>query len=62
MMGANNSIQVAGVQYILDTVVQALAANRERKFVYGEMVRRAGEDAALSFASHHLWCFVPLYI
>ncbi|EFN53834.1 hypothetical protein CHLNCDRAFT_36397 [Chlorella variabilis] len=35
--GANNTIQVAGVQYILDTVVQALAANPARKFVYGEM-------------------------
>lgn len=31
-------LQVAGVQYILDTVVQALAANPQRKFVYGEMV------------------------
>ncbi|KAL4437798.1 hypothetical protein ABPG77_005710 [Micractinium sp. CCAP 211/92] len=35
--GANNTIQVAGVQYILDTVVQALQANPHRKFVYAEM-------------------------
>lgn len=35
--GANNTIQVAGVQYILDTVVQALAANPDRKFIYSEM-------------------------
>lgn len=35
--GANNTIQVAGVQYILDTVVQALAANPHRKFIYSEM-------------------------
>ena len=31
-------LQLAAVQYILDTVVQALAANPDRKFVYGEMV------------------------
>ena len=31
-------VQLAAVQYILDTVVQALAANPDRKFVYGEMV------------------------
>ncbi|GAB4821252.1 hypothetical protein N2152v2_008298 [Parachlorella kessleri] len=35
--GANNSIQVAGVQYILDTVVQSLEANPDRKFVYADM-------------------------
>lgn len=34
--------QVAGVQYILDTVVQALAANPNRKFVFSDMVRRVG--------------------
>lgn len=31
-------MQLAAVQYILDTVVQALDANPDRKFVYGEMV------------------------
>jgi hypothetical protein len=35
-------LQVAGVQYTLDTVVQALTANPARKFVYGEMVRSYG--------------------
>lgn len=35
--GANNSIQLAGVQYILDSVVESLAANPNRKFIYGEM-------------------------
>ncbi|KAL3141201.1 hypothetical protein ABBQ38_003541 [Trebouxia sp. C0009 RCD-2024] len=35
--GSNNKIQLAAVQYILDTVVQALDANPDRKFVYGEM-------------------------
>ncbi len=31
--------QLAGVQYILDTVVAALAANPDRTFVYAEMAR-----------------------
>ncbi|TGZ60622.1 hypothetical protein CRM22_008433 [Opisthorchis felineus] len=35
--GSNNYIQKAGVQYILDTVVQALAADPERRFTYVEM-------------------------
>jgi hypothetical protein len=35
-MGANNSIQHAGVQYILDTVTQALTENSARKFAYAE--------------------------
>jgi len=35
--GANSSIQNAGVQYILDTVVMALQANPERKFIYVEI-------------------------
>ena len=34
---ANNSIQHAGVQYILDSVVQALADDPARKFIYVEM-------------------------
>ncbi len=35
--GANNSIQNAGVQYIIDSVVQSLLANPDRKFIYVEM-------------------------
>ena len=32
-------MQLAGVQYILDTVVAALAANPDRKLIFAEMVR-----------------------
>ena len=35
--GANNSIQHAGVQYILDSVVKALQLDESRKFIYVEM-------------------------
>jgi alpha-mannosidase len=35
--GANQSIQNAGVQYIIDTVVMALQQNPDRKFIYVEM-------------------------
>ena len=35
--GANNSIQRAGVQYILDTAVQELQKNPNRTFIYVEM-------------------------
>ena len=35
-MGANSSIQHAGVQYILDSVIAALQANSDHKFVYVE--------------------------
>eukprot|EP00179_Madagascaria_erythrocladioides_P005108 CAMPEP_0198309554 /NCGR_PEP_ID=MMETSP1450-20131203/1914_1 /TAXON_ID=753684 ORGANISM="Madagascaria erythrocladiodes, Strain CCMP3234" /NCGR_SAMPLE_ID=MMETSP1450 /ASSEMBLY_ACC=CAM_ASM_001115 /LENGTH=981 /DNA_ID=CAMNT_0044012317 /DNA_START=93 /DNA_END=3038 /DNA_ORIENTATION=- len=35
--GANNSIQNAGVQYILDSVMTSLEENPERKFIYVEM-------------------------
>ena len=38
-MGANNSIQHAGVQYILDSVLLALEANPDRKFTYGTAAR-----------------------
>ena len=34
---ANNSIQHAGVQYILDSVVQELLADPNRTFIYVEM-------------------------
>ena len=34
---ANNSIQHAGVQYILDSVVQALAADPTKTFIYVEI-------------------------
>jgi lysosomal alpha-mannosidase len=35
--GANNSIQTAGVQYILDSVIPALEANPARRFIYVEI-------------------------
>lgn len=35
--GANNSIQRAGVQYILDSVIPALERNPKRRFIYVEM-------------------------
>eukprot|EP01115_Flamella_aegyptia_P010829 TRINITY_DN4877_c0_g1_i2.p1 TRINITY_DN4877_c0_g1~~TRINITY_DN4877_c0_g1_i2.p1 ORF type:complete len:132 (-),score=11.42 TRINITY_DN4877_c0_g1_i2:85-480(-) len=35
--GANQSIQDAGVQYIIDGVVAALQENPERKFIYVEI-------------------------
>ncbi len=35
--GLNNSIQKAGVQYILDSVTAALAENPDRKFIYVEI-------------------------
>ena len=35
--GANNSIQIAGVQYILDSVIPALEANPMRHFIYVEI-------------------------
>ena len=31
-------LQLAGVQYVLDTVIYALLANPDRKFSYAEMV------------------------
>ena len=36
-LGANNSIQHAGVQYILDSVLLALQENPERRFIYVEI-------------------------
>lgn len=36
-LGTNTSIFRAGVQYVLDTVMQALAQDKRRKFVYVEM-------------------------
>lgn len=35
-VGSNNSIQVAAVQYILDSVIAALQADPNRKFIYVE--------------------------
>ena len=35
--GANQIYQRAGVQYILDSVIQALNFNPERRFIYVEM-------------------------
>ena len=37
LVGLNNSIQNAGVQYILDSVITSLAANPDRKFIYVEI-------------------------
>ena len=36
-MGLNNTIQHAGVQYILDSVVLSLLKNADRKFIYVEI-------------------------
>lgn len=36
MVGANNSIQHAGVRWVLDSVIRELNANSDRKFVYVE--------------------------
>lgn len=36
LYGANNSIQTAGVQYILDSVTNSLEENPDRKFIYVE--------------------------
>ena len=35
--GANNSIQHAGVQYILDSVIPQLSADRSKRFIYVEI-------------------------
>lgn len=34
--GANNTIQHAGVQYIIDSVLAALERNPDRRFIYVE--------------------------
>ena len=34
-------MQLAGVQYVLDTVNAALALNKDRTFIYGEIVSRS---------------------
>jgi Glycosyl hydrolases family 38 N-terminal domain len=50
-------LQDVGVQYILDAVVAALAANKDRKFVYAEMVRRWQRGCArVAFRGHP---FIP---
>ena len=36
-LGLNNSIYFAGVQYILDSVIESLLADSNRKFTYVEM-------------------------
>ena len=36
-LGDRNEIQISAVQYILDSVVESLAANPDRKFIYVEM-------------------------
>ena len=42
-------VQLAGVQYVLDTVTQALALNPDRTFIYGEIVRLCSQ-APLAWA------------
>ena len=37
--------QVAGVQYILDSVVQSLLQDQNRKFIFAEMVRTGAVPA-----------------
>lgn len=37
LSAANNTIQHAGVQYILDSVIQELLADPNRTFIYVEM-------------------------
>lgn len=49
-------LQVAGVQYILDTVVQALQANPHRKFVYAEMVRSGWPAPTGQNTAGACWC------
>ena len=36
-LGARNDIQISGVQFIIDSVIDALAQNPARKFIYVEM-------------------------
>jgi hypothetical protein len=38
------ALQMAGVQYVLSTVVQALLDNPDRKFSYAEMVRSGSSN------------------
>ncbi|MCL7040545.1 hypothetical protein MKW94_023992 [Papaver nudicaule] len=38
-VGSNNSIQIACVQNVLDSIVPALLADKNRKFIYVEQAR-----------------------
>lgn len=51
-------LQVAGVQYILDTVVHALLANPKRKFAYAEMVSPTSPSKIASETSCALARFI----
>ncbi len=42
--GANNSIQNADVSLVLDTVIQELAADPNRKFIYAEQVSNKRDE------------------
>ena len=60
-------VQLAGVQYVLDTTTQALALNKDRPFIYGEIVsflRVQARQASMAMAAEiqheqrcrHSWC------
>lgn len=48
----NLSLQIAGVQYVLDTVIHALHANPDRKFAYAEMVSLWPENCPAATGIH----------
>ncbi|KAH9770261.1 alpha-mannosidase [Citrus sinensis] len=48
-VGSNNSIQVACVQNVLDSLIPALVADKNRKFIYVEQAITHGFFALLSF-------------
>ena len=54
-------LQVAGVQYVIDTVIFALLANPDRKFAYAEMVRcRCPTPAKIQYQTPLAFDFVCL--
>ena len=55
MLSQTPCMQRAGVQYVLDTVVAALAANPDRKFTFAEMVRPLFTFSSPSTNHNFLW-------
>ena len=58
---ANNSIQHAGVQYILDSVVSELSKDPDKTFIYVEMAYFARwwkeqTKTTQSLVSNYFWC------